>query len=405
MKESQPTADQSAPDLMPGDLPTLKEEPQVQIQQAKSEASTPKLESSMTDVKEEVVDFDVQGQGSDALPEEMLGVAENQPFDSEDSLSQDHVASELRRLNELRTSTSLAGMRTRVASDSNQNLEEGAVAPGAEESTDPMTTQNRQGAVAPDSEGNRENNEAYAPQRSDRFRGRLRSPDPYLFSSTIWIRHDSEASARIHGNPVDCLRDRVIAMEHNLDTLRTRLTQVADLRDAQGIREDHRAIIARLNEVEECATVHTLREFMSKICRLEAMFTGEDGGVIFEAIRACNRRIDSQKITMDDFYARIRTQDWYHDISDQEEDEEMENQPGIENRSSGRRRLRGHAPHRRALRQWTRPMPRPPPPENDTLTPQDTDRTPENSHRNDATSYAATTCGLQSVHSSSCSDG
>ena len=173
------------------------------------------------------------------MPEEMLGVAENQPFDSEDSLSQDHVASELRRLNELQTSTSLAGMRTRVASDSNQNLEEGAVAPGAEESTDPMTTQNRQGAVAPDSEGNRENNEAYAPQRSDRFRGRLRSPDPYLFSSTIWIRHDSEASARIHGNPVDCLRDRVIAMEHSLDTLRTRLTQVADLRDAQGIREDH----------------------------------------------------------------------------------------------------------------------------------------------------------------------
>ena len=53
---------------------------------------------------------------------------------------------------------------------------------------------------------------------------------------------------------------------------------MADLRDAQGIREDHRAIIARLNEVEECATVHTLREFMSKICRLEAMFTGEDGG-------------------------------------------------------------------------------------------------------------------------------
>ena len=117
-----------------------------------------------------------------------------------------------------------------------------------------------------------------SPQRSDRFRRRPQSPDPYMFSSTIWIRHDSEASARAHGDPVDSLRDRMLAMEHNLDTLRTRLTQVADLRDAQGIREDHRAIIVRLNEVEECATVHTLREFMSKICRLEAMFTGEDGG-------------------------------------------------------------------------------------------------------------------------------
>ena len=370
MKESQSTANQNAPDSMPGNLPILKEEPQAQIRQAKTEASTPKLESSMTGVKEEVDDFDAQEPGPDALPEEMLGVTENQPFDSEDSLSQNQVASELRRLNEL---------RTRVTSDSNHHLEGGAVAPGAEESNNPMTTRNNQGAVAPDSEGSRENNETYAPQRSDRFRGRLRSPDPYLFSSTIWIRHGSEASARIHGNPVDCLRDRVAAMEHNLDTLRTRLTQVADLRDAQGIREDHRAIIARLNEVEECATVHTLREFMSKICRLEALFSGEDGGVIFDAIRACNRRIDSQKITMDDFYARIRTQEWYHDVSDQEEDEAMENQSGIENRSLGRRRPRGHAPHRRALRQWTRPMPRPPPPENDALTPQGTDRTPENS--------------------------
>ena len=85
-------------------------------------------------------------------------------------------------------------------------------------------------------------------------KGRLQSPDPYMFNSTIWIRHDSEASACAHEDPMDQLRDRVHAMEHNLETLRTRLTQVADLRDAQGIREDHRAIVARLNEVEECAS-------------------------------------------------------------------------------------------------------------------------------------------------------
>ena len=106
------------------------------------------------------------------------------------------------------------------------------------------------------------------------------------------------------------------------------------------------------------------------------MFTGEDGGVIFEAIRACNRRIDSQKNALDDFYARISAQDWYHDISDQEGDEGMENQPGIENRSSGRQRPRGHAPQRRTMRQWTRTMPRPPLPENDAPLPQDTDRSP-----------------------------
>ena len=106
-----------------------------------------------------------------------------------------------------------------------------------------------------------------------------------------------------------------------METLRTR-SQVADLRDAQGIREDHRALVTRLTEVEECASVHTLREFMSKIHRLESMLSGEHGGVIGEAIRACNRRLDIHRATMDDFYARISTQDWYHDLSDQEENEE-----------------------------------------------------------------------------------
>ena len=190
----------------------------------------------------------------------------------------------------------------------------------------------------------------------DRFRGRLQSPDPYMFSSTIWIRHDSEASARAHGNPVDSLRDRMLAMEHNLDTLRTRLTQVADLRDAQGFEKTIEPLLRDLMKLKNARPCILFREFMSKICRLEAMFTGEDGGAIFGAIRACNRRIDSQKNALDDFHARIRTQDWYHDISEQEEDEEMENQLDVENRSSGRRRPRGHAPHRRTLRQWTRPL-------------------------------------------------
>ena len=49
------------------------------------------------------------------------------------------------------------------------------------------------------------------------------------------MNHDQEASARAHADPIDQLRDRVYAMEQKLEMLRTRLTQVADLRDAQGI--------------------------------------------------------------------------------------------------------------------------------------------------------------------------
>ena len=77
MEESQTTADQTPSDLMPGDLLMPKEEPQGPSQQVKSEALTPKLEPSMADVKEEVDEFDTPGQGPDALPEEMLGVADN----------------------------------------------------------------------------------------------------------------------------------------------------------------------------------------------------------------------------------------------------------------------------------------------------------------------------------------
>ena len=145
-----------------------------------------------------------------------------------------------------------------------------------------------------------------------------------MFNTTIWINHDQDASARMHEDPVEQLRDRVFCMEHNLETLRTRLTQVADLHDAQGIQEDHRALVARLNEVQECASVHTLREFTTKIHRLESMLTGEHGGVIGEAIRVCNRRIDHQQATLNNVHARIRTQDWYHELSDQEEDEELQ---------------------------------------------------------------------------------
>ena len=81
----------------------------------------------------------------------MQDVADAQPLDSEDSLSQEHVASELRRLAELRVSATLAEMRVRVTGDPSQNSEGGAVAPSAEETTNPVSARNTRGAVAPES--------------------------------------------------------------------------------------------------------------------------------------------------------------------------------------------------------------------------------------------------------------
>ena len=205
--------------------------------------------------------------------------------------------------------------------------------------------ESREGATAP--EAFREMDGPYVPRRSTRYRGRPVSPDPLMFHTTIWMEHDQEANA--HEEPIVQMRQQMSTMQANLETLRTRVGQ-----NAQGLREGQRALTARLTEVEECTSVQTLCEFMHRIMRLEALVGGSHGGILGEAIRACNLRIDNHNAMMDDLHARIRTQDWYHDLSEQESEEEMqqadarnegrdtngESQPGAENRPAGRRRIR-----------------------------------------------------------------
>ena len=122
----------------------------------------------------------------------------------------------------------------------------------------------------------------YASQGARRARGRCRSPDPIMFNDTIFLEHDSEAGAA-RDDPMRQLQSRLMCVEHNIETLRTRLTQVADLRDTQGIRQDHRTIVARLDEVEEYASANAFREFMTKIQRLESMLVNNGGGTVGEA--------------------------------------------------------------------------------------------------------------------------
>ena len=312
---------------------------------------------------------DADDQNSDTLREELQRSRDEfPPHDSEDSSGPEHVADELRRLTEAHP------QMTSSAS----------------------THESRGGATAPDSIW--ENHGPYAPQRLRRNRGRPASPDPLMFHSTIWMEHDQEASARAHEEPIEQLRDRVCTTEANLETLRTRLTQVADLRDAQGIREDHRALVARLTEVEECALVHTLREFMCKILRLESMLSGDDGGVIGEAIRACSRRLDNHRATMDDFYARMRKNEEIGLSTTRAENRHAnaQNQSGLENRPPGRCRFRGQAPQRRFQR--TMPRPSPPPAQGSD---EPAALTPEMIQQASATIV----CCIQLMCRSSCSNG
>ena len=128
-----------------------------------------------------------------------------------------------------------------------------------------------------------------------------------------------------------------MCVEHNIETLRTHLTQVVDLRDTKGIRRDHRTIVARLDEVEEYASTNTFRDFMVKIQRLESMLVNDGGGTVGEAIRACTRRIDQQQVSLEDIRSRLRTQDGNGEWSE----ENSENISGRDNRPMDRWRRRG----------------------------------------------------------------
>ena len=174
----------------------------------------------------------------------------------------------------------------------------------------------------------------YTTQGARHTRGRNRSPDPFLFTTSIFLEHEA-APNEAQDDPMGHLQSRLRCVEHNVETLRTRLTQVADLRDAQGIRRDHRSIVARLEEVEEYASANTFREFMVKIQRLESMLVTDGGGSIGEAIRVCTRRIDQQQALLDDVRSRLHTPDGQWEWS-----ENSENISGRDNRPSDRRRRR-----------------------------------------------------------------
>ena len=152
-------------------------------------------------------------------------------------------------------------------------------------------------------------------------------------------------------------------MQANLETLRTRIGQVADLCDAQGLRDGQHTLAARLTEVEECISMHNVREFVRRIMRIETQMRNT-GGVIGETIRNCLVRLDGQTADLEDLRARMRTQECYHDLSEQGSDDEVqqrlaraegqeatvENQSGAENRPATRRRTRANAPQRRVPR-------------------------------------------------------
>ena len=312
-------------------VPQVKDEPLSQVKCESVKEIKTESSSSTHEVKVEQEESETKGESVASVKQE-----EQAPEpDSEDSLTPKRTVEVIQRLLEIQESRT--GEREQV--DEEREMSSPHVSPRERVSGSETSRGHEYGP--------------YAPQGARRARRRYDSPDPFMFNTTIFIEHEAAAN-EMQDDPIGSLHSRLRCVEHNIETLRTRLTQVFDLRDTQGIRRDHRAIATRLDEVEEYASASTFREFMTKIQRLESMLLTDGGGTVGEAIRLCTRRIDQQQVTLDDVRNRVRAQEANMEWSE----ENSENISGRENRTTDRRRRRG-VPSQGI---WRSPMPRPPPP-------------------------------------------
>ena len=292
----------------------VKDEPLSQVKGESVKEIKPESSSSTREVKVEQEESETKGESIASVKQE-----EHAPEpDSEDSFTPERAVEAIQRL--LEAQESRTGER--------EQLEE------EREMSSPHVNPRERVSGSETSRGQEYG--PYAPQGARRARRRYDSPDPFLFNTTIFLEHDADVN-EMRDDPIGSLHSRLRCVEHNIETLRTRLTQVVDLRDTQGIRRDHRAIAARLDEVEEYASASTFREFITKIQRLESMLLNDGGGTIGEAIRLCTRRIDQQQATLDDARSRVRAQEANMEWSEGN----SENISGRDNRVADRRRRRG----------------------------------------------------------------
>ena len=267
--------------------PQVKDEPLSQVKCESVKEIKTESSSSTQEVRVKQEESETTGEAAASVKQEEQREEQAPEPDSEDALTPERTFEVIQRLLEIqesRTGESELVRRDREMNSPHAN-------PG-ERVSDPETS--RVYVYGP-----------YAPQGGRRARRRYDSPDPFMFNTTIFIEHE-ELENEMRDDPIGSLHSRLRCVEHNIETLRTRLTQVVDLRDTQGIRREHRAIATRLDEVEEYASASTFREFMTKIQRLESRLLTDGGGTVGEAIRLCNRRIDQQQAALEDVRSRVR---------------------------------------------------------------------------------------------------
>ena len=112
-------------------------------------------------------------------------------------------------------------------------------------------------------------------------------------------------------------------MQANLETLKTRVGEIQSPHEERGARERQAALASRISEVEECINVHYVREYVRRIMIIEERI-GPTGGVIGETLRQCMVRLDQNADDLKDLRERMRAQVWYHNLSEQESDDEIQ---------------------------------------------------------------------------------
>ena len=204
-----------------------------------------------------------------------------------------------------------------------------------------------------------------------------------MFHQKIWIEHDRSAVA--NEDPMTQIRRELWTMQANLETLRTRVGDVEGRRDLIGLHEGQQVLATRISQVEECISAHHVLEFMRRIMQTESRI-GNIGGIIGDTLRHCLMRLDQCTADLEDLRDRVREQEWYHGLSEQESDDEIQRilartegqDTGAENRRSAenrpinrdRRRPRMTAQQRRAPSVMNGRAPRVLPPQEDVQMPE-----------------------------------
>ena len=103
------------------------------------------------------------------------------------------------------------------------------------------------------------------------------------------------------------------SIQFAFELLRNRIDGIEAGTDVRGLREGQDNPQNRIRRFEESVNLHHVNESLNRIIRLEASV---GHGHLSESLRECEVTANQCEAGLADLENRMRTQDWYHDLSD-----------------------------------------------------------------------------------------